>query len=317
MEKLNWNNFCVVGLGNHAKSKLIPALVENKIKIKGLVTSQNINSSVETQIFKNINEALKSLDQNVVYLVSSPPKNHFDQVKQILKEGNDVVVEKPAFIKYKEIIDINKILKKNNNVLVEAFMHKHSNFYKIFLDTWKDLREKTVKLDIIFYVPEYPISTFRDSRDIGSSCLYDIGCYGLSLLLDMDLDFKNIDLVNIKKSKFDINQIHLSNRSESININLKVGISDNYNNSVIITTNDKKKFKFSPFFYGRACKKYIEITDRHSNVISNDFFYDQNSFNIMFGENRINWYNSQKMRIEKMVKVTQKLEEISNTIIIS
>ena len=311
MEKNKWKNFCVVGLGNHAKTKLIPALKNNNLHIEGLVTSQKKNFQNDVKIFMNINEAIQNLSRNTVFVIASPPHVHFSQIKQIINNGNDVIVEKPSFISLNEINEINHLLNNNTNVLIEAFMYKDSLLYKKFINFWNKFKTKVTHINIIFYIPSYPKNTYRDKNNIESSCLYDLGCYGFSVLSEMNLDFKNLKLLNIKRQKYFVDNIHIGGQIDNISINMKFGVGEMYNNSVEIITENGNKHIFAPFFYGRAADKNIQYRDKNNQIISKQIIPDINSFDIMLGRSRLNWYKSQQDRLKKMIMVTKKLEEIS------
>ena len=314
MGKNKWKNFCIVGLGNHAKTKLIPALKNNKLHIEGLVTSQKKIFEIDAKIFMNINEALLNLSRNTVFVISSPPHIHFSQIKQIINNGNDVIVEKPSFISLNEINEINDLLNNNTNVLIEAFMYKHSLLYKKFINFWNKAKTKATHINIIFCIPSYPMNTYRDKNNIESSCLYDLGCYGFSVLSEMDLDFKNLKLLKVKRQKYFIDSIHIGGQIDDLSVNMEFGVGEMYKNSVEIMTENGDKHKFSPFFYGRAADKIIQLRDKNNQIISKQIIPDVNSFDIMFGRSRLNWYKSQQDRLKKMIMVTKKLEEISKSI---
>ena len=62
----NWDSICLVGLGNHAKTKIIPALEKNfdkdKISIvtrKNLDEDQEIKKSLNLNYFKTLEESFE------------------------------------------------------------------------------------------------------------------------------------------------------------------------------------------------------------------------------------------------------------------
>ena len=67
MTKQNNKYFCIVGIGNHSYSKLIPALLKSGKKIVGLV-SRSKNSNIRRfQRFSNINVALKNCQKKLFF----------------------------------------------------------------------------------------------------------------------------------------------------------------------------------------------------------------------------------------------------------
>ena len=94
MSQKNWKNFCIVGIGNHAITKVIPALIAGNKDIKGIVSSKK-NIPSEFKKFNNIKESLINLPKDTVYLIATPPELHFEQAKEIMKYGRDIIIEKP------------------------------------------------------------------------------------------------------------------------------------------------------------------------------------------------------------------------------
>ena len=95
MSQKNWKNFCIVGSGNHAITKVIPALIAGNKDIKGIVSSKK-NILSEFKKFNNIKESLINLPKDTVFVIASPPDMHFKQAREIIKYGRDVIVEKPS-----------------------------------------------------------------------------------------------------------------------------------------------------------------------------------------------------------------------------
>ena len=54
---INKNNYCIVGFGNHAKTKLLPSLKKLNKNIFGIVSSK-IDLNLQTNFFKNLQDAI-------------------------------------------------------------------------------------------------------------------------------------------------------------------------------------------------------------------------------------------------------------------
>ena len=102
----NWKNFCIIGNGNHATSKIIPALIAANKNIKGIVSSKNKIMSSELKQFNSIKESLNNVPENTVFIIATPPNLHFKQAKQIIQYGRDIIIEKPIFISIQEVKQI-------------------------------------------------------------------------------------------------------------------------------------------------------------------------------------------------------------------
>src|SRR4051794_10368864 len=94
-----FQRFCIVGLGNHALTKLIPAIIANGQQIAGFVTSRPNSADVPSgPIFRRLDEALSALPSDTVFVIATPPAIHFDHAMLAINAGRDVFVEKPAFV---------------------------------------------------------------------------------------------------------------------------------------------------------------------------------------------------------------------------
>ena len=309
MSQNYWKNFCIVGSGNHAINKVIPALIAENKYIKGIVTSKINNVLLEFKKFNNIKDSLINLPKDTVFVIASPPDINFKQAKEIIKYGRDVIIEKPSFICAKEVEEICSLVNSSKNIILEGFMHRYTKLYKDFMRYWAKEKYEIVVLKSSFYVPEIPKGSFRDNKDVISSCLYDMGCYGLSLLNDMGLDLKEIkvDDINIHEEK--ISSIQLKGIIENISIEIKFGNNKNYENFVEVITKNNEIKRFFPFFYGRNAIKFIKHSKNNHKQVEQ--FDDCNAFQLMFNENRHNLFLNQKIRLNKILVVTKKLENLA------
>ena len=235
---------------------------------------------------------MKSLSPQTVFIVSSPPLSHFDIVKKILKNGGDVIVEKPAFISLTEASQMTKLSEINQNIFVELLIYKHTELYNKFLNIWEKNINVIQELSCTFMLPSIPKSTFRDSNNIYNSCLYDIGCYPISLLVDLNVDLINLKINNFKFSNGKLNYIEIKNVLGKIKLIIKIGIGFEYKNEVTIKFKNENTISFSPFFYGKEEVKVINKVIYGNNTIIK--FKDKNGFENLFNISRNNWSSTQK-----------------------
>jgi predicted dehydrogenase len=304
----NWKNFCIVGSGNHAITKVIPALIAENKDIKGIVSSKK-NILSEFKKFNNIKDALINVPKDTVFVIASPPDMHFKQAREIIKYGRDIIIEKPSFIYVKEVEEICSLANYSKNIILEGYMHRYTKLYTEFMRYWVKEKHKIIALKFSFYVPEIPKGSFRDKKDIISSCLYDIGCYGLSLLNDMGLDLKAIKIDNFNMHESRISSVQLKGIVDNISVEIKFGNNKSYENFVEVKTNNNNITKFYPFFYGRKAVKFIEHCK--NNHMQLEQFNDCNAFQVMFNENRYNLILNQKFSLNKILVITEKLEKLA------
>ena len=211
------------------------------------------------------------------------------------------MVEKPILLSSEHFYKVEKIANNNNVTFYECFMHRYGLLYKEFMAIYNSNVEKIKLIEIDFCIPSVPDNTFRDKNDLKSSVIYDIGCYPFSLLNDLNIINKKINIKNInnlgdfKKEKFNIEVI-----ANSIKINIKFGIDNSYSNSVIIKKSDGEIIKFEPFFYGRKKEKRIVYNNNTFEKIR--IIEDNDLFKKMFNHSIENSLISQKKRNQIMLR---------------
>lgn len=303
------DNFCVVGLGNHSLSKIIPALeLENK-NILGIVTKKNILNELNYQCFENILDAIIYLPKSTIFIISTPPTIHFDQIKLLIEHKRNIFVEKPIFVSSTNAIEIYNLLTNQNIFVIETLMYKYTKLYKSFYNYWDKSKNRIKKIECKFTIPSLPKNTFRDQNDIRSSCVYDIGCYIVSLIVDLKIKFSKIDIVKITRDKKIIKSVDFNFVNSKFTIECSIGLKKKYENSVKLQLIDDDSFFFNPFFYGRKIDKYIVEKDNNYNekkyIIKDDDAY-RNIFNI---KSEI-WIASQNTRFKKIIEVNKIIEDI-------
>ena len=133
VEESSYKNFCVVGVGEHCKKNIIPALISLNKKLLGIVTTQlDYNIGSDTLVFSNIDSAINNLPKDTVFILSTPPKYHMQDIIKVLKSGRNVYVEKPAFVESYYLREIEKICFQKELILVELFMYKYTKIINIF-----------------------------------------------------------------------------------------------------------------------------------------------------------------------------------------
>lgn len=294
-----WERFCVVGVGGHARTKLIPAILANGQTVAGLVSRQPAESLPPFPVFATIDEALTALPRDVVMVIASPPSLHHAQVSKALDAGFDVIVEKPAFLTTAEAQDIADRCAASDRVVVEAFMQRHSQLYRYLLDHCA--ANPVAALDLAFVIPAVPSGTFRSGSDIGASGLYDIGCYVLALLSDLGLDLDALDIVGVRDAGTMSEALELAGVLDGIKVNAHIGVGPGYQNSATVYLTPGEETRFHPFFYGRAGSRSM-----------GDVSFDEGScFETMFAIPRDIWLADQPARFDTMIAVTAKLEQLA------
>ncbi len=299
----------MVGHGRHAKKRIIPALKRNNQKISGIVSSSNSFSSLDF-IFNDIETSIKASSPGTVYILCTPPQIHFRQALLILQSGRSVIIEKPAFLSLEEASLAIELARKKDLDLIEAFMYKHTRLYENFISFWVQYKSSVKNIYINFLIPEFPKSTFRDKLPIFETILFDIGCYPISLLVELFdncIDFHNLNISN-ESSDHISKVIKISMIINKINVLISVGIANCYQNNVEIEFNEKERVRFSPFFYGQDVDKSVKYDLENYTHIDN--FNDINGFEAMFQIKSSDWKKSKEIRFKKIIKSVTMMDKL-------
>jgi hypothetical protein len=309
-----FRRFCVVGMGNHGRTKLLPALADNGQELAGIVSSQSRAELPSAPVFGRLEDAIAALTPDTVFVLATPPAVHFSQVITLLEAGRDLIVEKPAFVTAREARAAAHEAELKGAVLIEGFMHRHTVLYSKLMECWRRERDRIDAVEMTFHIPAIPAGTFRQRGHIACSSLYDMGCYPLSLLADFDLPFDSLELTNVEfAGDCDREAIDLSGSAAEIPVSVRLGVRAPYANSVVFRLKGGGLVAFSPLFYGRPGDKVI--SRRGSPGVSELIVPDHNGFAEMFAVPRGEWQASQARRLARLIDVSAALERLGKSLV--
>jgi hypothetical protein len=306
--------YCVVGVGGHARNKLIPALLANDQQVVGLVSTQPLDMLPCGPVFDNIDSAVLALPTDTVFIISTPPALHFEQVQIAVEAGRDVIVEKPAFVSARDALEIAAICQVQGTIVVEGLMHRQTALYQRFVEYWVNHRNRIDAMDAVFLIPEVPPGTFRQESSIASSCLYDMGCYAISLLADLLLPLADLRLVHVSRIGLGLEEISICGVLNGVKISIKIGMAATYKNVIELRTHDGGKAHFSPFFYGRPGERCITLDSL--GVITKELMVEVDAFQAMFQVPRSQWLADQAARSIRMIAVATSLEALGQELLV-
>ena len=307
-------HFCVVGLGAHARTKLIPALEANGQQVVAVVSGQPPDALNGKRVFPRLEIALELLADDTAFLIATPPHAHFRQIKAVVEAGRDVVVEKPAFVTRRDAEEISRLCEPCTTVVAEAFMHRHTALYARLLTFWAARRERVRRLEMRFLIAEAPVGTFRQDAGIASSSLFDIGCYPVSLLADLGLALAPLQVEDVAFPGIaDKERVRLAGVLGDVEVKAEIGVGPGYANSVTIGLDGDESIRLEPFFYGR--KGARSITRTSDSAAQTETFDDHNGLETMLGVTREAWLAGQQARLVQMVEVAGKLESLGRQVV--
>ena len=306
--------YCVVGVGAHAQNKLIPALWANGQQVVGLVSTQSPDLLPCGPVFDNIELALAALPTDTVFIISTPPSFHFEQVRKAVQAGRDVIVEKPAFVLADDARTIAAICQVQGTIVVEGLMHRHTALYCRFIEYWVIHRNQIDAMDAVFLIPEVPPGTFRQESTVASSCLYDMGCYVISLLADLLLPLADLRLVHVSHLGQGLEEINIYGVLDGVKISIKIGVAAAYKNFIELRTHQGDTALFCPFFYGRPGERLITLAS--CGIINKHTLIEFDAFKAMFMVPRSQWLADQADRSARMIKVAASLDALGHELLL-
>lgn len=313
MNMYRWQNACIVGFGAHARTKLSPAILMNGQSLNGIVTRMdpecgNLPDGIAT--FKTVEDAMSKLPTDTLFIIATPPVSHFSQLMPLLNSGRDVLVEKPAFVSVDEARHATGAARESGAVLVEGFMNRHTLTHRRFLAD--RLIDSLCRLDFVFTIPSAPTGTFRSDSAIGSSNLYDMGCYFLATISDIGLTLDQIVIERVENAgEPDRELVHLAGNLDGIAVTAKIGVDDTYVNCLKLRT-PSSTFSYTPFIYGRPGSRLVERVE--GNHTQSEQIDDVNAFAEMLAVPRTKWLEDQDFRFAQIIDITKNLERLGITL---
>jgi len=160
---------------------------------------------------------IKKDDVDLV-IISSPTKTHYSIARHFLKFTN-VLVEKPLSLKTKEVLDLEKISKKNNFLLFVDYPFIFSGSINYIKNIIKSKKYGKL-IEIESFREQAPI---RDDADV----VWDLGVHDISILkywlINDPIKIKSIKYNTVKTKKKDTAYINLEYKN-----NIKVFIKNSW-----------------------------------------------------------------------------------------
>ena len=298
----------VWGLGAHAIKNIIPAInfVEN-LDLVG-VYSRNKNTVKDCCIkwdcksWDSIKEMLSDDNIDIVYLCT-PPGLHYKHGIQILNSNKHLWCEKPFttdldFTKNLIDISINKKLS-----VFEGFMYL---YHPQFIQLKKYVENKFVgKIKTVysrFGLPKLDNPGFRYNKMLGGSCLFDVGCYPLSVILEL-FSGKKIEIEKSSIVKLNSDSVDFEGKTSliidsDITCILEWAYNRAYRNEIDIWADSGNIFTDKIFSKDSTYKPIIEIKDVFGNQ-SKKLIKSDNHFNKMLQYFTISMGDQKKMDQER------------------
>ena len=264
-----FNGLIIVGLGNHTKNKILPALNELSIPVKGIVSSTKLSYYENIKIYSDLNSLINS-DKISHCIISTTPSKQVIFIKQLSLAGIKTLIEKPAFVSENDFNGVESYL-KTNNLLTEGMMYRFSEGFKYFK---KNNPNSCKTLNITFILPtklKDLLKSFRGDDNVKHSIIYDIGIYIIDMLWVMKIF--NYEISNINLNKFEnniIKQLQFTINTHELDLCTKIHINighDNYYKNQLKLSSKNINFSLSPFFWGRKGEITLENINLKNKIL--------------------------------------------------
>lgn len=306
-----WTKFCIVGVGGHARNRVIPAIAANGQQLVGVV-SRRPDADEGAPRFASVAEAVAALPADTAFFIASPPTVHFEQAMAALSAGRDVIVEKPAFVTEAEARSAVAAADASGTLLIEGFMNRETATHRLFLEEWG--RQAPARVVSTFTLPAVPADTFRVDPAVGASNLYDVASYVLGALIDAGADASGVTLDRVDEAgRPDRERLHLSGRLGNVDFSAVTGVSDAYANEMRLVRRDGSEIAVTPFVYGRPGPRRIVRTA--GGTVTEETIEDVNAFEAMLNVPRSDWRSTAPARGARMIELTRQLERLGRRLL--
>ena len=182
MKPIKWG---ILGTGAIAKA-FADALQETEGELVA-VASQSLKRAEDFSKSYNCTaiegyQSLISLPEVEAIYVATPHTSHFELSAECLRNKKAVLCEKPMTINATETMALIDISRKNNTLLMEAFMYKiHPQTQQVMKVIQENLTSPlNIRAEFCFAV-DVPESHRLVNKELGGGSILDIGCYPISI----------------------------------------------------------------------------------------------------------------------------------------
>ena len=277
MNKINWG---IIGLGNIAYSFSKGFKDVNNAKLLGIASNNNNKlehfkkhfNIEEKYVFKNYEKLLDCKDIDIVY-IALPNSLHYEWIIKAIEKYKNILIEKPAVLKFIDAINIEKKILEKNIFFTEGYMYRYNPQIKKIIDIISSEEMGTpismetsfginllTKKKLIFFDKKKKIDPNNRlfNKDLGGGCILDLGCYptSFSLLIASQIkkvNHKKFKISNIKK-KIGPTGVDIDSECELLfeggfSSKIKASFEKNFGNKSIINF-DKGKLTINDTWLG-------------------------------------------------------------------
>lgn len=182
MTSIKWG---ILGTGAIAKA-FADALQETEgelvaVASQSLKRAEDFSKSYNCSAVEGYKSLISISEVEAIY-IATPHPSHFELSAECLRNKKAVLCEKPMTINATETMALIDISRKNNTLLMEAFMYKiHPQTQKLMKVIQENLTSPlNIRAEFCFSV-DVPESHRLVNKELGGGSILDIGCYPMSI----------------------------------------------------------------------------------------------------------------------------------------
>ncbi|MDG5786141.1 Gfo/Idh/MocA family oxidoreductase [Evansella sp. AB-P1] len=265
--------FGVLGYARIAENSVIPPMLESDFaEFYALASSSEEKRKACKEkfdckrIYESYEELLEDKEIQAVY-IPLPNSLHKEWAIKAMEKGKHVLCEKPMALNETEALEMIEVSKKNNVILMEAFMYKYTSRIQLV----EEVLEKGILGEIKHITSSFRFflnrpNTIKMQPELGGGALYDVGCYPLNFVgMVMNQEPSDIHVVSEMKEGVDVSASVLLQYSSGATATLNAGFNAfprNY--SEIIGT--KGRIEIPDTFTGKEGKLFLYTDEKEEEI---------------------------------------------------
>ena len=272
---INWG---ILGLGRMGMAFANAIEETDNSKLIGIASK----SGKKFQNFENLSyeDLIKRKDIDAIY-IASLNNTHTELIKKISMEGKKILCEKPVSLSLESLIEVEKLLNKQNIKFYEAIAYySHPQTAEIINILKKNNMGEIQTIESNFgFKAKFKPESRLFNKSLGGGAIYDLGCYPISFFMLFAQNYKKISIksksLNYAESGVDDEANLVLNYDNKFEGKLNVSLKDNLNNVCkIICKNGYVKIN-EPWLPGQKTNIEISVNDHYfvSTINSNLSIY--------------------------------------------
>lgn len=163
------------------------------VRLGGVVRARS-GAALEEPVFTNFTEALRTVKPDLV-VIASPHAYHYDQVRQSLESGANVLCEKPLGLRYEEVEELIEIATRRRLMLCVGLQRR----YELLSEAYREVTQQGLLGDIRYLHGLFchnfpkPEESWRDQPAIAGDGILDDSAFHIIDLLVFLANGKAID----------------------------------------------------------------------------------------------------------------------------